>query len=359
MRLKMLEVLLLIVSLMISIDVNATDAVDINGIEPIYAKKIINKYARKVAEIESLLEAENTKIRPGDTYSKSTEDIIKKRLSLIEKITQENGFLFVDFQTIHYPSGDKVYTTIEIVDKKHPERMRFVNTAPVGGNIEKKDSHRPDLIDAMVNYTNTGIELIIHHQISPTPLCPVYHCVAGFTHPKLNPYLDIFNQGAIKEKKLIINTLNHDPNPERRAAAAFLVGHFKDPHEIVIVLSPHVTDKSDAVRNNVIRVIAKTIVKAKITNLNVTPFLNALDSPYNTDRNKALYVLLYEANANASKKLILQKGGDKILSLMQLKQPNNHDPAYDLLKKISGKDFGSTNLRAWKNWIYSTKNKVT
>ena len=105
------------------------------------------------------------------------------------------------------------------------------------------------------------------------------------------------------------------------------------------------------------RAIGATMVKDKISEIDVTPFLDALDSPYTTDRNKALYVLFSAATSETSKRLILQKGGDKLLALVQLKQPNNHDWAYQILKKISGKDFGATNVVAWTAWVYSAKNK--
>ena len=165
----------------------------------------------------------------------------------------------------------------------------------------------------------------------------------------------MFNEGAVKEKTLILNTLKHDPNPERRAAAAFLVGHFQDPHEILSVLLPQVTDKDEDVRNNVMRVMGTTMMKAKISDINIEPILALLDSPSTTDRNKALIILLTAVESDAVKKQILQKGTNNLLAILRLEQPNNHDWAYHILKKISGKDFGETNLDAWRKWYSVTK----
>ncbi len=338
----------------------AVDIVDLYGIDQPISEAIIKKYAKEISHIELYLQEEFARALPGEEINDSTEKIVKKREALIEKITKEYGFKFVDFQTVLYPNNDTVYTTIEVVDKDHPERLRFVSVDPMGHHVKEEGKNRTDLIDKMIEYTNTGFRLLMDHQLSAKlSSCPVYHCVVGFEHPKLKRYLTMFNQGAIKERSFIIETLNHDNDPERRAAAAFLVGHFRDPHEIITVLSSHVGDKNEGVRNNVMRVIAETIVKAHITQLDVAPFLDALDSPYTTDRNKALWVLLGVVDDKVSSLPIIQNGGDKLLALLQLKQPNNHDLAYSILKKISGKDFGPTNVAAWTKWVSTAKNQAT
>ena len=82
--------------------------------------------------------------------------------------------------------------------------------------------------------------------------------------------------------------MNHDPIPDRRAAAVFLIGHFKDPKEIMSTLTPHVMDADSGVRNNVMRVIGMTMEKAHLTQIDLHPFLVLLQSPVESDRNKAL-----------------------------------------------------------------------
>lgn len=94
----------------------------------------------------------------------------------------------------------------------------------------------------------------------------------------------------------------------------------------------------------------------KITQINVLPFLRLLDSPYTTDRNKALFVLFNSLDSH-SKRIILQKGKVKLLALLRLKQPNNHRISYLLLKKISGKDFGENNSKAWEKWFSAAQSQ--
>lgn len=351
----MIKSLLLVLSFTFSTNATAENIVDLYGAEPDKSEKIIKKYSNKVSEIEDLLQKELKKMNHV-IKNDELEKILSKKNLLTEKIKKEGDFLYVDFNTVFYPGDKNKYTTIEVVNKNQLNRLRFISPIINAKNYQSK---KDDLINQMIVFINIELQLLINNELNVKNIvCPVYHCISGFKHPRLKPYLKIFNSGAIKEKKLIIDTLNNDPNPERRASAAFLMGHFNDPKEIISLLSPHVNDSNSSVRNNVMRVIAATMSKAKINQIDVTPFLDLLDSPENTDRNKALYVLLIAAESSASKNIIIQKGGDKLLALLQLKQPNNHEIAYKILKKISGKDFNENNLILWKKWLSLVQNKV-
>ncbi|STX39349.1 HEAT repeat domain-containing protein [Legionella feeleii] len=343
----MKRVLLLTLGLLCSLTIEANSIVDIYGLDEKQSEKIIKKYANKVATIEGLfLNRRREKNNDSDL-----DTLLLKKKALLNEIKNEGDFLHVDFNTIFYPGNKNQYTTIEIVQKDQPERLRYIN-AEYAKNYKLKD----DLINQMITFCNLEFQLMINNQLNLKDIsCPVYHCISGFHHPKLKPYLEIFNTGAIKEKKLIINTLNEDPDPSRRAAAAFLLGHFKDPNEIISLLMMHVKDRDSGVRNNVIRVIAATMFKAKINHIDVLPFLDLLASPETTDRNKALGVLAKAAESQDEKKIIIQKGGENLLAILKIKQPNNHDIAYLILKKVSGKDFGDSNIAAWKKWLESAQ----
>lgn len=343
----MKRILVLILTLICSFTIEAKNIVDIYGLDAKKSDEIIKKYANKVAVIEGLL----LNRRRGKHNNIDLDKLLLKKKSLLNEIKKEGGFLYVDFNTIFYPGNKNQYTTIEVVQKDQPERLRYINT-----EYAKNYKLKADLINQMIAFSNLEFQLMINNQLNLKDIsCPVYHCISGFHHPKLKPYLEIFNTGVIKEKTLIINTLNGDPDPSRRAAAAFLLGHFKDPNEIISLLMRHVNDRDSGVRNNVIRVIAATIFKAKIDHINVLPFLDLLDSPETTDRNKALGVLAKAVESQDGKKIIIQKGGEKLLTILKLKQPNNHDIAYLILKKISGKDFGDNNIAAWKKWLESAQ----
>ena len=343
----MKRVFILTITLLCSFTIEANNIVDIYGLDEKQSEKIIKKYANRVASIEGLL----LHRRREKNNDSNLDNLLLKKRALLNEIKNEGRFLYVDFNAIFYPGNKNQYTTIEVVQKDQPERLRYINTE-YAKNYKLKD----DLINEMITFSNLEFELMINNQLNlKESFCPVYHCISGFHHPKLKPYLKIFNTGAIKEKTFIIKTLNDDPDPSRRAAAAFLLGHFKDPHEIISLLMLHANDRDSGVRNNVMRVIAATMFRAKIDHIDVLPFLDLLASPETTDRNKALGILAKAADSQDEKKIIIQKGGEKLLAILKLKQPNNHDIAYLILKKISGKDFGDTNLAAWKKWLESAQ----
>lgn len=332
---------------------NAANIIDVYGADSTESENIIKNYGPEVGDIESqvmqgFIKASNI---GNDQYLKKV--ILPKRSQLIEKIKRHYGFVFVQFDTVFYPNDEDTHTTIEVITQNDKKRLRFIplkNKAP--STLELKH----DLIDKMVAFHDKSMGLLLNNQLDSTVAeCPVYHCTAGFNHPQLKDSFALLTYRAPKEKALLINTIDRDPLPERRVAAIYLTGYLDDPHEIISLLTKHVMDSDDGVRNSAMRVIAETMRKAKIDNINIKPFLELLDSPYNTDRNKALYVLLDTANSAASKKLIIRDGNKQLLALLQLKQPNNHDIAYDLLKKISGKDFGPQNFDAWAAWMTKAK----
>lgn len=75
-------------------------------------------------------------------------------------------------------------------------------------------------------------------------------------------------------------------------------------------------------------------MRSKITDVNALPFIALLDSPYVTDRNKALLVLLALADSKSGKKQIEQNHHGRLTNIANLKQPNNRDVAQMILNKI-------------------------
>ena len=344
----MMKQLTVIMGLSVSIGVSAAD---IYGLNERDTQTIMKKYEKVITEFDKAIQKVNLK----ENSDALQREVSEKKRAIMETLTKDNGYLFVDVAPIYYPEDNRFYTTIEIVDKYHPKRLQFISQEATQPTASGNRTHPPDLIESMIRYNETSVDLMMHDQIKIIPPCPVYHCTLGFEDPTLKPYLSIFNNGATQERSMILEALRSDPDPERRAAAAFLVGHFNDPHDIISILSSYVEDKDEKVRNNSMRVIGATIGKAKIRDIDIRPFLNVLDSPISSDRNKALMVLRNVAESHATHHLILQEAGHTLLNLIRLKQPNNHDWAYQILKKVSGRDFGPTNIAAWKAWVAASR----
>jgi hypothetical protein len=330
--------------------------VDVYGTNHQEGEQILKQYANQVATIERVVVNEIAKIGHDSNEAFLLKQMMKKE-ALKEEIKNKFRLSSVDFQSIIYPDNKNIYTTIEVVQHNQLARLRLVE--PRHYASDKPPIPKHDLIDKMMKYQTESFQLIFDHKLKKSSApCPVYHCFVGFDYPNLKPYLAIFNQGVIKEKKLVLDTLQHDDDSERRAAAVMLVGHFQDPHEIMRVLTSYISDQSVSVRNNVMRVMAATMEKAQLYDVNLTPIFALLDAPNVTDRNKALYVLSIAMKLKSNQRVIVQKGGTQLIQLLALKQLNNHDFAYSILKELSGKDLGEHNIAGWQTWLKTVSDKT-
>ena len=81
------------------------------------------------------------------------------------------------------------------------------------------------------------------------------------------------------------------------------------------------------------RVLGAVVDKHKVENLELKKITQALNYPYVTDRNKAAYVLLGIIKSNPETHFqVINESGKTLIELLKLKQPNNHDFAYQILK---------------------------
>jgi hypothetical protein len=99
------------------------------------------------------------------------------------------------------------------------------------------------------------------------------------------------------------------------------------------------------------RVLGEIAEKRKEVPIPVEPIIKALNYPATTDRNKALYILEGLAANPKNKGIIIGQAGSLLIKLLRLYQPNNHDFAYSILKKVSGKNYGERDYKAWEQWI--------
>ena len=73
--------------------------------------------------------------------------------------------------------------------------------------------------------------------------------------------------------------------------------------------------------------------------------------PATTDRHKAAAILSGMADQTEYHNAITKQAGPVLLQMLKLSQPNNHDFAYDILKKVSKKDYGERNYDSWEKWL--------
>ncbi|MFY7697801.1 MAG: HEAT repeat domain-containing protein [Legionella sp.] len=345
--------IIIIFFIMVSSSANAKWLIDIYGDRDRKIDKILIHYYDKIEQIEHSLQQLGLKKFPSTQDSELFKQILVKKILLSEELRSQLKLSYLSFDTIYYPESSNYYTTIEVISPNTPSRLKFLTTNQTKDETSNSTRfEQSNLIDQELAYEAVALDLIINHQLSSkVSHCSAFHCSWGFNHPKLKPYLAIFNKGAKQQKNLILQTLRSHINPQRRTAAALLVGHFNNPQAIITTLLPHVRDKDASVRNMVIRVIGATMSVAHIYKVDSAAFIELLASPYATDRNKSLYVLEQISHDPASHRQLINNAGRQLIDLLQLKQPNNHDIAYAILKKVSRRNLGENDIQGWKHWL--------
>ena len=85
----------------------------------------------------------------------------------------------------------------------------------------------------------------------------------------------------------------------------------------------------------------------------IRDLIAALDFPSSADRNKAAYTVSALADQARYRGVIRAEAVPLALRLLRLEKPNNHDPAYEILTKVSGETLGDRAYAAWERWAAS------
>jgi hypothetical protein len=330
--------------LLCSLSTWAESTIDIYGERDRSFDKSILDHKKEILAVES--NAANF-LQAKTVNNGQFQKYIENKILLQEKIRRAYGFLNVDIETVHYSPGNQS-TTIEVISRDTPQRFEYIS--PDYLNYLKEGRH-DDIIAQANEYYALGSKLLIENTLIEDKQCQALSCTWGFQNKELQPYKKILTQGAQQNIKYLANILYTAKNPQRKTGAIVLLGFLSQPQEIIALLIPVLRDDNQGVRNLALTAIASTLDKAPQTKLNTQPFIKLLDSPFAIERSKSLDILLELSKSKKNANAIAKTGGKKLLTLLELKQPNNHLPAYQLLKKISGKTFAEYDLPAWEKWV--------
>jgi hypothetical protein len=287
----------------------------------------------------------------GSPVAFGSEEFGEQLEAATQRLKERYRFAFVEVSPISYfgasPEAGKVFITIDVVEAEDAARLKF---APE----PSKDIPDPDgLVAAWLDYDKAVWALQRSGVLKPPYTCKGgMHCALGFNHPDLEHREDAFIEKVPSHVAELTAVLRSDRTRERRAAAAFLLAYAKDRKQVINALLPSIDDPSSAVRNNVMRVLVMIQLHADTVVVPLKPVLRAMRFPTTTDRNKAAYLLAGIAKhvPAADRTRIARELGDVLLVMAAMKQPNNRDPAVDILKAISGEDHGS-DAEAWRAWL--------
>jgi hypothetical protein len=268
---------------------------------------------------------------------------------LAAKLKAKFDFAAADWSIIQYfePDNMAIHVTLDVVDKKDvAKRMPFL-PAPTG---EFKD---PDgLIKTWDEYEDLALDLVEAGQLEPeSDDCVAFHCPFGHKHPQLKKYEKIFVDGVNKNAEALLRIQAQDRDPDARAAATYLLAYLKDGKKVVDAMVGRIHDPDASVRNNALRVLGDIAEFHPDLLIPDKPIIEALSFPRVSDRSKALYVLyLLTLNSAQVRDDVMKGAVPTLLSLMTCKQPDHEEISHAILRKLSGKEFPQTDIRAWTNW---------
>ncbi|WP_437850752.1 HEAT repeat domain-containing protein [Sorangium sp. So ce363] len=224
---------------------------------------------------------------------------------------------------IYFDRGEvlKAYVTVDVVERRDMKKRLSFGPQPKG------DFEDPaGLLAAWKDCQDTLFRMMYEKkEIGPDRVaCPAFHCLGGYEHEELRPYVERFVNDVPPNEDKLIRILKEDRDPEDRGAAAFLLAHIKDGEKLVSLMLPMLNDPDALVRNNAMRVLMDVAMLHHDVPIPLTPFLKALDGPTTTDRNKAAAVTWGLIDRPEGTKLyaqVIKEAGPTLLKLLKLEQP--------------------------------------
>ena len=317
----------------------------------------IDVYGSAHLDREAILTLHGDEIRAY--WSARSVDRKQRRTAIEEKLVAHPQITSADLSAITYSDGDKerkTYLTVDLVDTTDVEERMVFRPRPSGEFAD------PDgLIAAAQRYSRTYNEMLRSGEISRQWFdCPVWHCLGDYSHPRLAKLIAPVVAGAETNKSKLQAILFGHRDPVIRATAAVTIGHIRDGGEVVEIMLKAMQDSESRVRNDAIRVLIDIASLRPEIPIPAAPLIRAIHSPTTIDRNKALAVLFYlleRPSSRATIELIRSDGVavSRLRELLELQQPNNHDFAYMILKKLSGKEYGERDYDSWRSWAHSLR----
>jgi hypothetical protein len=321
-----------------TIDVYGSDALDSAAIR-----------AEFEAEILRYVAAMDRARLPNANYDEIGETLLGIRERLRASLNERVPLAYLSISTIvnSAPPPPHVNVTIDVVEKADEARRMSFRPAPTreladpGGLLAAWDELMSEFVERVVAGRATQVT---------AAQCPVLHCIVPFTEPELAPYLERFNVGAREHEEALYTLAAESGRSMYRANALFVLAHTNDAERLLPVLGHAIYDPDAGVRNNAMRVMLFMAQLDPERDYPLDSLLAAYDFPEASDRNKAGWTLVELAKSPRYRDRIRAEAVTFALKQLRLAQPVNHGPAYELLKILSGQDFGERDYAAWERW---------
>ncbi len=240
-----------------------------------------------------------------------------------------------------------VYLTFDLVDAKDAAQRMPFHAPPIGTPTDPGG-----LITSWQQYDVLGTSLMNQGNLSviERPECPGFFCKWGSSTPELAALERKLADGAEKNKAALTKAAKEDADPARRSSALCALSYVQDGGEAARVAADGLSDPSADVREAALGILSDIAIYHKTVVVDISRVVAALDFPTVSERGKALGLLVALADTDAYKSFLTTRATPKLMPLLRLDQPANHDSAFTLLSVLSQQPFGQHDYDAWEDW---------
>ncbi|MBI5631267.1 MAG: HEAT repeat domain-containing protein [Elusimicrobia bacterium] len=318
-------------------------------------------YRSRTATVEKIQKAVGPWI---DSYMRMRQDgrppVLRNADRLKDRIEREVRRLGrLAFVNMHYAeyitSADRGgYITFELVDVQDAALRMPFKPAPA-----KSLADPQGLLAAWRQYYDIGISLSAQGALPTERVsCPAFFCLWGSATPELGALEKQIRDGVAANKKFLHRVAVEDRDPQKRAAALYVLSYSTSGAEVVDLMMDRLQDPSEEVRAAALQVLSDIALYSRSLFIEVKKIIPLLDYPTSSDRSKAMGVLIGLADNPTYRPYVLSRATPYLLGLLKLEQPSNHDLAFTLLSILSKERYGRRDYQAWEKWISSQTSPI-
>jgi hypothetical protein len=301
---------------------------------------VFNSAAIRTEFSKDLAEWSEAKLAGNSTASEAA------RKRIVTSLQQRGDFALVDATLMQYFRKPTVqYLTIDVVEREDVAR-RMPFTEPPQGEVADPEG----VIALWAEYQRKLLALRQEGNWS-SEQCEVLHCLLPFKpFPELFPYLERLNDKVQRNESVLYAMVAQESKAVVRGMALYMLAHSKDAERLLPALGRAIYDPAPYVRNNAMRMMGQMAERYPDLDYPIQDLVRAMDFAIATDRNKALYVLS-KLGSSRHRERIAQLALPGVLQQLRLEQPIHHDPAFELLKGLSGERYGERDYATWERWV--------
>jgi len=266
------------------------------------------------------------------------------------KVRAMGNFAFVRLYYGEYANsaGRSSYVTFDIVDAKEQKNRMPFRGVPVG-----RFDDPGGLLAAWKRYDAVGLKQSAQGYIDDDshPRCPGFYCRWGSGTPELASLEGKIAAGAQPNKTALVSIARDDAAAEKRAAAIYVLSYVVDGANLAHLMLSALDDPDEKPRAAALQVLSALAVDHKDISLDLGRLAAVLDYPTVSDRSKALEVMLAKAGDPAARSTVISQVVPRLLPLLKLTQPVNHDPAFTILTMLSGESYDRRDYASWEKWV--------